>query len=342
MVSEVIKVLIVDDSAFMRLLLGDMLSEEGFLVVGTAVDGKDAVDKTLELKPDVVLLDMNMGEYDGLFAVKEIMVKCPTPILILSAVGNTNLDPIFDALEHGAVDYINKPVRGGSKIRLMNNTLVSAVRRVCRAQPKAANIIKDGVNKLAHTFSPDSPYDIIAIGASTGGPSAIEKVLTTLPANLNVPVIIAQHMPSNFIHSFANRLNGLSKLDVLVGRPGMEPTPGRVIICPGEGNSVLDANTRKFTYTDQEYREFNNPSINAIMESVAYTYGKRSIGVLLTGMGKDGVKGMKAIRQKGGMTIAQDEQSSIIYGMPKIAYETGAAEVVLDVKEIGLYLVNCL
>ncbi|MEQ8471619.1 MAG: chemotaxis-specific protein-glutamate methyltransferase CheB [Marinoscillum sp.] len=341
-----INILIVDDSAFMRLLLTDLLNKDEELnVIGSASDGKEAIDKVRELKPDVVLLDMNMGQYDGLYAVEGIMKVKSVPILILSSVGNTNLDPIFDALELGAVDYINKPQRGGSKIREIDKQLVATVKRVTRASPKPTKIVKDGLSRLPHTFDSKAKYHIIVVGASTGGPTAVEKVITSLPANLNVPVVIGQHMPTNFIKSFAARLDYLSPLKVVVGKKGMIPKPGMVIIAPGDTNMVIrktDNGSPKIGFSEEVYKEYNNPSINALMSSIATAYGEKAIGVLLTGMGKDGVKGLGEIKGSGGLTIAQDESSSIIYGMPKLAFETGAACTVLHIKEIGGYLVNCL
>ncbi|WP_258101817.1 chemotaxis-specific protein-glutamate methyltransferase CheB [Marinoscillum pacificum] len=341
-----INILIVDDSAFMRLLLTDLLSKDSELnVIGSAVDGKEAVSMVKSLRPDIVLLDMNMGEYDGIYAVERIMASNPIPILILSSVGNSNLDTIFDALELGAVDYINKPQRGGSKVREIGAQLVSTVKRVARAKPKANKIERDGLNKLSHTFDTTANYHAIVIGASTGGPTAVEKVIMSLPANLNVPVLLGQHMPPNFIKSFAARLDFLSPLKVVVGKKGMIPKAGMVIISPGDTNMVVARdknNTPKIGFSDEVYKEYNNPSINALMTSAASAYGDKTIGVLLTGMGKDGVRGMQAIKDAGGRTIAQDEASSVIYGMPKLAYETGAADTVLHIKEIGVYLVNCL
>lgn len=337
--------MVVDDSAFMRLLLTNLLSQDqGLEVIGSAADGKEAVEKARELSPDIILMDMNMGEYSGLYAVENIMQERPVPILILSSVGNSNLDPIFDALELGAVDYINKPKRGGSKIREMEYELVTQVKKAAQAKPRTTKIIADGLNQLTHTFDDKSKFSIIAIGASTGGPTAVEKVVTSLPANLNVPVTICQHMPANFIQSFTSRLDSLSPLNVVVGKRGMVPKPGMIIVAPGNTNMILvrKDDVVKVDFTDEVYKEYNNPSINAMMESVAECYQSNTIGVLLTGMGKDGVNGMKAIKAKGGMTIAQDESSSVIYGMPKVAFESGAVDTVLHIREIGGYLVNSL
>ncbi|UXX79503.1 chemotaxis-specific protein-glutamate methyltransferase CheB [Reichenbachiella carrageenanivorans] len=337
------RILIADDSGFMRLLISDILSEnEGMEVVGAAIDGKDALEKVKELKPDVLLLDMNMGEYDGIYAVKNIMKEAPLPILILSSVGNTNLQPIFDALQEGAVDYLNKPSRGNSKIRLIEDELIQKIRSVTRAKPMAVKAVTRNTNK--HTFDGNSKYDLIVIGASTGGPSALEEIIVSLPSNLNVPVIIGQHMPTNFIAPFVKRLNKLSPLNVVVGAKNMEPMAGTVIIAPGSGNMVLAKKGKKIKldFTEQQFREYNNPSINSIMLSAAVVHGAKTLGVILTGMGKDGVEGMKAIKEAGGYTIAQNEKSSVIYGMPKAAVQCGAIDKSIDIKEIGSFLVNSL
>lgn len=340
-----IKVLVADDSGFMRLLISDILSESKYTeVVGTAVDGKDAVAQVKKLKPDVLLLDMNMGEYDGTYAVRHLMEENPLPILILSAVGNTDLQPIFEALELGAVDYLNKPQRSNAKIRQIEQELIGKILSVSGANPKV--ILANTVNKNTyhHTFSSTRKYDVIVIGASTGGPTAVEKVLTTLPVNLNVPVVIVQHMPSNFIGSFIKRLNSLSPLEVTAGRKNMIPKPGQVIVAPGDTNMVLvkSGSKVKVDFTDEVFKEYNKPSINALMLSAAQCYGSRIIGVILTGMGKDGSKGLRAIKDNGGYTIAQSEKTCVIYGMPKSAVAEKAVDRSVDIDEIGGFLVNCL
>ncbi len=313
-------------------------------VVGTAVDGKDAAEQVKSLKPDILLLDMNMGEYDGLYAVKRIMGESPLPIVILSSVGNSNLQPIFDALEHGAVDYLNKPQRGSAKIRLIETELFNKIRSACRANPKVIKPKELPVNTHVHTFDSDSQYDVIVIGASTGGPTAVEKVITTLPSNMSVPLLLVQHMPSNFIGSFVKRLNNLTPLDVIIGKRNMVPKAGQIIVAPGNSNMIIvkKNGTCKIDFTDEVYREYNNPSINALMLSVGQHYGKRSVGVILTGMGKDGTNGMKLIHEQGGLTIAQSQKTCVIYGMPKSAVDNNAVHRSIDIDEIGGYLVNSL
>ncbi|MCV9385635.1 chemotaxis-specific protein-glutamate methyltransferase CheB [Reichenbachiella ulvae] len=341
-----IRVVVADDSGFMRLLISDILTESGSIeVVGTAIDGKDAAEKVKEIKPDVLLLDMNMGEYDGLYAVKRIMEECPVPIIILSSIGNTNLQPIFDALDLGAVDYLNKPQKGNSKLRNIEVELIQKIRSATRANARAIPDPKAKVNTYEHTFSEKRKYDVIVIGASTGGPSAIEKVVNSLPGNLNVPVLICQHMPPNFIPSFVKRLNSMSPLQIEVGRENMRPRAGSIIVAPGEGNMIVKkkrGGSIVIEFTDEIFKEYNNPSINALMLSVAEAYKDRAIGVVLTGMGKDGMLGMKEIKNNGGFTIAQSEKSCVIYGMPKAAVEYKAVDRSVDIKEIGGFLVNSL
>lgn len=341
-----LKVLVVDDSAFMRLLISDLLSEGGgFDVVGTAANGLEAVQKTKELAPDVVLLDLNMPEYDGLFAVKDIMKGCPTPILILSSVGNTDLEPVFEALKNGAVDYMNKPDRNKSKMREIQSLLIAKVKSTARAKPKS---LSSFLPNESQTFVPSNnkkrETKIIAIGASTGGPSAIEQIISCLPSDFDIPIIICQHMPSVFIPQFVSRLDALTRLNVVSGSHNMRPSPGTIVFCPGHANMILRKHDGAISidFTEDKYPEYNNPSINAMMESVSQVYGNKSAGVLLTGMGKDGVNGMKEIKEIGGFTIAQDKESSVIYGMPKVAVEKGVVSLSLHIKEIGSYLVNDL
>jgi len=338
-----LKILVVDDSAFMRLLLTDLIQEDDDLeVIGSAINGLEAAGRVTELSPDVVLLDLNMADYDGLYAVKKIMSEKPTPILILSSVGNSDLNPIFEALKLGAVDYMNKPDRNNFKMRSMHSELISKIKAAARAKPRT--LTEAASSKKIIRSKKKYNFDLLVIGASTGGPSALEQVITDLPADFNVPVIVCQHMPSMFITPFVNRLNTLTELSVVTAAKSMSPTPGTIMVCPGHANTVIQKVGTKFVvdFDENVYREYNNPSINALMKSVAATYGDKAVGVILTGMGKDGVEGLKAIKEAGGFTIAQDKESCIIYGMPKVAVEQGAVRISLDIKEIGDYIVNQL
>ncbi|MEO9484751.1 MAG: chemotaxis-specific protein-glutamate methyltransferase CheB [Ekhidna sp.] len=338
-----LKILVVDDSAFMRLLITDLLSEDSQIeVAGTATNGLEAVQQVKALKPDIVLLDLNMAEYDGLYAVREIMNDRPTPILILSSVGNTDLQPVFEALKSGAVDYINKPDRNKSKMRELQKELIQKIKSTSRAKPKQISSTKTKAQVVTKKKRSSSKYELIAIGASTGGPTAIERVICSLPKDFDIPIIVCQHMPTMFIPQFVQRLGSLTSLEVVSATKGMKPTPGVIMFCPGHANLILldKKGGAVVDFTDKVYKEYNNPSINAMMLSASEAYKDKMVGVLLTGMGKDGVKGMSAIHEAGGKTIAQNKESSVIYGMPKAASEAGAVDVELDIKEIGNYLVN--
>ena len=344
--SPKVNVLLADDSGFMRLILSDMLGSDGGIeVVGTAGNGQEAYEKTRILKPDVVLLDLVMPEYDGLYAVKQIMANCPTPIVVLSALGNTNSEAVFEALDAGAYDFLSKPAGVlGSRIREIEEQLVAKIHHASAADLRALYRKKTKGNNNAHTFDSQLSYDVVVVGASTGGTGAIEEILQRLPTNFPLPIVIAQHMPADFVESFARRLNDMLPVTVKVAKTGESPQNGIVYILPGEQNTTLlqEGGKVRFHRTRQRYPEFNNPSVDALMLSAANCFGGRAIGILLTGMGKDGAEGMAALHRHGAFTIAQNEQSSVVFGMPRAAIERGAARAVLPVKEIAGFVVSCL
>lgn len=340
-----IRVLIADDSVFMRMLIRDILEETpGIKVIAQAKDGKEAGEMCLAHKPDVVLLDMTMGHYDGIYGVKKIVEECPTPIIILSALGNTDMSKIMEALKLGAIDYLNKPAKNNSNIREVGEPLIEKVREAAQIRMTKKIEIASSVNINPHSFSEQLNYDVIVIGSSTGGPTAVEKVITNLPGNLTIPVLIAQHMPSNFVPSFASRLDALTPLSVTMARKDDVVEKGKVFIAPGSRNIIVKRENDKviIDYTAQRYKDFNFPSVTGLMASVAEVYGGRCIGVILTGMGKDGTEGMKAIKEAGGYTIAQSEESCVVYGMPRSAVEGGFVKQIVPLNEIGGFLVSCL
>ncbi|MGZ3904855.1 MAG: chemotaxis-specific protein-glutamate methyltransferase CheB [Bacteroidia bacterium] len=340
-----VKVLVADDSVFMRMLIKDILEEDKEInVIAQAKDSKEALEMCKLYKPDVILLDMTMGEYDGIYGVKKIMEHCPTPIIILSALGNTDMEPVMEALSLGAVDYLNKPANNNSNIREVGAPLIQKVKEASSIHIKPEIKQPSIVNVNPHSFVEKLNYDIIVIGASTGGPTAVEKVITNLPGNLTIPVLVAQHMPSNFVPSFANRLDSLTPLSVSMARKDDVVAKGKILIAPGSRNIVLRRENDKVVidYTSRRYKDFNFPSVTGLMLSVAEVYGNRSIGVILTGMGKDGVEGMKAIREAGGYTIAQNEATCVVYGMPRAAAEDGSVMQMVPLNEIGGFLVSCL
>jgi len=341
---KTISTLIVDDSALMRILLSDILkADPGIELLGTAKNGKDGVEKARMLDPDVIISDMIMPDYDGVYLVEKVMKEIPTPVILLSSL-EKNDGLVFDALQKGAFDFLDKPKDDiTNSIKAKNYPLTTLVRAA--AQSKIRKIeVKE--NKNNHAFHGAASYAVIVIGASTGGPGAIENLLKQLPNNLILPVIIAQHMPHSFIHSFAKRLDVLTELRVKVAQSGEEIRPGFIYLAPGHSNMRLRKNPHTggavVHFTDKIFPEFNNPSIDCLMESAAEVYGERMIGCILTGMGKDGTQGLKEVKNQGGITIAQDEETSVVYGMPKSAFDSGATERLVPLNQMGGYLVSCL
>ncbi len=341
-----IRTLLVDDSAFMRKVISDIINIDTTLeLVGIARGGQQGFDMTMELKPDVIVTDMVMPDFDGLQLVNKVMDKMPIPIILLSSLEKTD-SRIFDALQFGAFEFIDKPTNLDQD-RIREYRLVDLIKEASRTDVsllKARQLAKKNVHH--HTFTASLNYEIITIGASTGGPGAVELIVNNLPSNLQIPVVIAQHMPHRFLESFAVRLNTQSPLPIRVPSKGEIVRGGNIYIAPGEGNLRIEQNIASglpmFTFTDRKYQEFNYPSIDCLFESVAELYGKNSIGVILTGMGKDGMMGLSKIKEKGGYTIAQDEDSSVVYGMPKAAYDIGAVRQVVSLKQIPGFIISCL
>ncbi|MGC4021108.1 MAG: chemotaxis-specific protein-glutamate methyltransferase CheB [Cyclobacteriaceae bacterium] len=341
-----IRTLLIDDSAFMRKVIGDIIrGDESLDLVGIANDGREGSAMALELKPDVVITDMIMPEYDGMYVVKSVMEKQPIPIILLSSLEKSDMR-IFDALKNGAFEFIDKPL-DMEEVRLGNYPLLELIREASRTdlgRLKAKQLANK--NSHAHTFATTTNYDIVTIGASTGGPGAIEQIVFNLPSNLNIPVVIAQHMPARFLETFSARLNESSPLPVRLASRGETLRGGIVYIASGESNTRIENNLvtgmPMFTFTNRKFEEFNFPSVDCLFDSVADIYGNRSIAVILTGMGKDGMLGMKKIKSLGGFTIAQDEESSVVYGMPKAAVEFDAVRQIVRLNEIPGFIVSSL
>ena len=337
-----IKTLLIEDSGFMRIVLSDLLRKDGNIeVIATAANGFEGVEKVKLLKPDVVITDMVMPQFDGLYVVQQLMRDMPLPIILLSSLERT--DPkIFDALKEGAFDFIDKPHE--TEVTQGYQPLARMVREASMTDYLKLRQLAKGRNTFIHTFEARLKYDIIAIGASTGGPSAIETIVNNLPANLAIPVIIAQHMPERFIESFATRITETTSLKVSVARDGEPLMNNHIYMAPGTSNIRIDisGSSAVIKYTDDQYREFNHPSIDCLLESIATIYGSRAVGVILTGMGKDGASGLRMIKDAGGLTITQDELSSVVYGMPKVAFESGAAMHQIPLNEIPNFIISAL
>jgi two-component system, chemotaxis family, protein-glutamate methylesterase/glutaminase len=346
MTSNRIRTILIDDSAFMRKVISDIIQKDDSIeLIGTANNGKQGCQMVMDLNPDVVITDMVMPDFDGVYLVSSVMEKKPIPIILLSSLDKTD-SRIFDALQHGAFEFIDKPTDIDS-VRIHDYRLLTLIKEASKTDIsllKAKQLAKK--NSHHHSFDGALNYAIIAIGASTGGPGAIEYIITNLPGNLRIPVVVVQHMPHRFIETFAQRLNEISPLPVQLGRKGESLKNGVIYITPGEANMRIELSAMNgrpiFTFTDKRYTEFNNPSVDCLFESIAETYGRQSIGVILTGMGKDGAMGLKKIREKQGFTLAQDEVSSVVYGMPKAAFDTGATQNMINLKQIPGFIISCL
>ncbi len=334
-----IRVLVVDDSAVVRKVLTDTLNRSpGIEVVGTAPDPYIARDKIVALKPDVVTLDVEMPRMDGVTFLKKLMHYYPLPVIIISSLTTKGSRLALDALESGAVDVVAKP---GSSLAVdsLGEVLVEKIRAAAQARPLRRNdaVPKTGGAQPAAArglrFTSDK---IIAIGASTGGTEAIRTVLETVPTDAP-GIVIVQHMPAEFTRSFAARLNELCRVEVKEAQDQDRVQPGTALIAPGNHHMVVQRSGARYLVRikDGPPVYYQRPSVHVLFESVARHAGPNAVGVLLTGMGADGGRGLKSMREAGARTIAQDEASSVVFGMPKEAINLGAAERVLSLNRIS-------
>lgn len=343
-----IKVLIVDDSAIVRDSLAKYLSNLNDIeVVGTAPDPFIARDKILKLNPDVVTLDIEMPKMDGLSFLEKLMRYYPIPVIIVSSITKEDSNSVIKALELGAFDVVNK-----SNMYSVNDILDEVANKIRNAYINKEEFLKNFI-KVAQgykitkkqTFTSDikTTDKIIAIGASTGGTIAIEYILCNLPKNLP-PIVIVQHMPPVFTYQFAKRLNDLSNLDVKEAEDGEVIEIGKAYIAKGGYHLkvVRKGNITQLIFDDSEKVFFQKPSVDVLFNSVAENYGKNSIAILLTGMGKDGSNGLLKIKEKGGYTIVQDEASSVVWGMPKAAIDLNAHIEILSLQEIPRKILNLM
>ncbi len=342
-----VRVLLAEDSSLMRLILTDILRQcPEIELVATATNGQEAVTKTIALNPDVLLCDLLMPHFDGLFVVQQLMKHYPKPVVLLSSL-ERNHQMVFDALAAGATDFLEKPKEKTVKyIRTLNSSITQTVLQAAGAVPAPIPINKWATQPLQHTWHGKPTHQIIVIAASTGGPGSIETLLSQLPPNLPVPVVIAQHMPQHFIESFASRLKRrFQNLTISIAQQH-QPVLPQVYLAPGTGNLVVrqlpNQSTPVFDFTDCTYQQFNNPSADALFGSVAQVYGNHAVGVVLTGMGKDGANGLLKIKKGGGTTIAQNKDTSVVFGMPKAAIALEAAKHTLPLHQMAPFLVTCL
>ncbi|KAB1188707.1 MULTISPECIES: chemotaxis-specific protein-glutamate methyltransferase CheB [Haloferax] len=339
------RAVVVDDSRFMRTLIRTLLEDADVDVVADASNGREAISVVGEHRPDVVTMDIEMPEMNGLDAVEGIMDECPTPVLMLSAHAEEDADVTFEALDRGAVDFVTKP--GGevtSEMPRVKRELVEKIQsaaavdlratqrrsRPPKTETKRRPKSESTTPKPSLTALPQEGSTLV-IGASTGGPNVVERVLAALPAEAGLRVIVVQHMPEGFTNRFAERLDGRCDYDVREAEDGERIGPGQVRIAPG-GSHLLVTGDRAGRLTlhlsDDEPLHGVKPAIDLTMASAAEVVDAPLAGVLLTGMGRDGVEGMSRISRAGGHTVAQDEATSAIFGMPKRAIEAGCVDVI--------------
>ncbi|WP_195962684.1 chemotaxis-specific protein-glutamate methyltransferase CheB [Clostridium tyrobutyricum] len=337
-----IKILVVDDSALMRKIISDMINEENDMeVVGIARNGQDLMNKLSsqyagENKPDVITLDVEMPRMNGIHALEEMKNKnINIPTIVLSSVSREGVKLTMECLHAGAFDFIAKPSGNISNINGVKSELVKRIKMASRGK----NAMKISEFKSNHTIVESRNIGAIVIGASTGGPKALYSVITKLPENLGVPTMVVQHMPAGFTKAFAERLNTNSNQKVVEAEDNMEVEPNAIYIAPGGFHMEVFKDKR--IHLNKEPAIWGvRPAVDKLFISASEVYGKNLISVVLTGMGRDGADGTSHIKDKGGITISQDESTCVIYGMPKAAYSTGKVDMVLKLDKITDELVK--
>lgn len=325
--NDKIRVLIVDDASIMREAIKSILDADPSLeVIGMANDGKEAIRKTLALKPDVITMDMNMPNMGGLEAVENIMSTQPTPILIVSGM---DVKVIVKALGAGAMDFIALD----QDVEQIAKELIDKVKIASKIKP-LRRIIPAPPRKLEIKPEKKSLIKVVAIGVSTGGPQALQLLLSGLPRNFPAAVVIVQHMTASFIGGLAEWLGASSSLEVCVARAGEPLKNSTVYLAPDAYNLKING-AYSVVLSEASVKTSHIPSIDVMMQSVAETFGPNAIGVIMTGMGRDGVAGIRAIKKAGGVTIAQDEKSSAIFGMNKESICTGCVDIILPLEKIA-------
>lgn len=336
-----IRVLVVDDSMLMRKIISDMVQREPDMeVVGTARNGREALEMIRNLDPDVVTLDIEMPEMDGLTALHRIMSETPRPVIMLSAADKKQADITIKALEMGAVDFVPK-TSGSLSLDLEKESeqVVQKVRTAARIKVRGRRVRKEGPAVLCDAVS-TCDDKLVLIGSSTGGPRALPEVMSRLPADLDAGLLIVQHMPEGFTKAFAERLNQISKVKVKEAEDGDEIRKGMALVAPGNRHMEVEGNHVRLS--DGPKIHYVRPAVDVMMATAAPIFGKRAVGVILTGMGNDGAEGLQALKKFGGRTMVQDEATSIVYGMPKAAVDIGAADEVVPLTKIADRIVDAL
>jgi two-component system chemotaxis response regulator CheB len=351
-----VKVIVIDDSAFMRKSLTLMLeSDPEIRVIASARDGREGIDKIAKLKPDIVTLDVEMPGMDGHTALKIIMEQMPLPVLMVSALTTESAQATLQALDLGAVDFISKDLSYAStNIKNIKSELIDKIKQIARSRlvqtrfrmRRLVQLSRDKKVPIKQKHRNVSFGSImldlkaVVLGISTGGPQALLKVIPNIPKRFPLSFAIVQHMPPHFTKTLAERLNSISKVYVKEAEHGEPFEPGKILIAPGGKQMTFTSNGSQVIteVSDEPMNILYRPSADLMMKSAASTFNGPLLGIIMTGMGKDGVEGLKHIRSKGGYVIAQDEESCIVYGMPRAALDEGLVDSSLSLNEIALSL----
>lgn len=331
-----IKVLVVDDSAFMRQIISQMLTDDPEInVVGMARDGIDALAKIEAHQPDVITLDVEMPNMDGLLCLAEIIKRFPTPVVMVSSVTCEGAVPTIKAMELGAVDFVAKPANldhgfiEDIKDELISKVKVAATIKLNRL--KQVEITSHRVRAITNV----NDLEVLVMGSSTGGPRALYYFLPQLPKNFPLGIVLAQHMPKGFTAIFAKRLNELCKVEVVEAQDGDQVMAGRVLIAPAGYQTTLKRNNEGlYVKVSEDPQAIYKPSVDVLFSSTAKSVRDKALGIILTGMGGDGAVGMKQMRDLGARTIAEAEESCVVFGMPRVAIEMEAAEYIENLTDI--------
>lgn len=337
-----IRTLVVDDSAYMRFAIGRQLaSDDQIEVVGTARDGMDAVDKVRQLKPDVVTLDVEMPRMDGLAALAAILGEAPVPVIMVSGLTEQGAETTIRALTAGAVDFVTKPTNGSPvEINRLRDELVAKVKASAHLRPtRLRRLLSTPVviaaQKRACTGESRRDFRrVVIIGSSTGGPKALYEVIPQLPAGMPAAIVIVQHMPEGFTKSLAQRLDEVAQIEVKEATQDHCLASGLALLAPGDYHLLFDSSGRVQLSKGPRIHGLR-PAVDVTMESLARSYGRSCIGVVLTGMGSDGTTGAAIIKNAGGKVIAEDESTCVVYGMPRSVIEKGCADEVVPLPGVA-------
>lgn len=344
-----IRVLVVDDSAFMRKILRDILeSDPEIEVCCEARDGVEAIEKVRQHKPDVITLDIEMPRMNGLDALKFIMNKYPTAVIMVSALTQEGAEATIKALEYGAIDFIPKPSSSISiNMRDLKDEIIAKVKEAARVpvrflQFRRRRLLREQMTKVRKKG--EAARRAVAIAASTGGPQSLLKVFEKFPSEMNAGILLVQHMPPGFTKSFAMRLDRISKINVKEAEDGEVVYNNWAYVAPGDYHMEVTMRNGKPTIKLYKGPKIHGvrPAADPMMKSVANLFGRKTVGVVMTGMGRDGAEGLAEIKRKGGITIAQDKETSIIFGMPKAAIELGVVDYVVPLDKIADTIVMAL